>query len=337
MSSSNVTNSYADALSAITTTSVMFTRYWCITMFIVGFIGHLLNLCVFTRPTLRTNPCARYFMASTIAGFGVILIVLPIRVLQFGYGRSLFIPSVFLCKFLTFLFSWLRILPCWFIALASADRFWCTSSSVTFRGWNSIRVSNHLIPLTTIFIAITQVPLLIFYTVSSQPVVCLGQPNLFQQVNGFFILVIWSMIPFVAMLIFGVLTIRNVRRSIRGVADVHADSNRYRRTRFIDRQLIQIILIQSLLFMATSAAGSIGGTFNILDDNSRKDALVLAKQGLIGNVLSFVGLLGPCISFYLCTLSSQLFRHEFLAFLRLRQENPPEQVAHMIPMEQINA
>ena len=84
-----------------------------------------------------------------------------------------------------------RVLPCWFIDLASADRqvqvskqiipfcsffssrFWFTSSSATFRGWNSIRISSYLIPLTTIFIGITQVPLLIFYTVSSQTVVCL--------------------------------------------------------------------------------------------------------------------------------------------------------------------
>ncbi|UJR14454.1 hypothetical protein I4U23_001451 [Adineta vaga] len=285
--SSNVSSDYAAALSAVSSSSITFTRYWCITMFIVGFIGHSLNLCVFARPALRSNSCARYFMASTIAGHCIILIVLPIRLIQFGYGISLFIRSVFLCKFLTFLFSWFRILPCWFIALASADRFWCSSASVVRRSWSSIRISNRLILLTTVLIGLTQVPFLIFYTINTQPVVCLGQPNLFQQINGFFILVIWSMIPCIAMFIF--------------------------------------------------ASGAIGGTFNILDDNSRKDALVLAKQGLIGNVLSFVGLLGPCISFYLCTLSSQLFRHEFLALLHFRREHPPDPIADMIPMQQRNA
>lgn len=106
--SSNYSSDYAAALGAVSLTSVMFTRYWCLTMFIVGLIGHSLNLCVFARPVLRAHACARYFMAATIAGHAIIFIVLPIRVLQFGFGISLFVPSVLLCKFLTFFFSWIR-------------------------------------------------------------------------------------------------------------------------------------------------------------------------------------------------------------------------------------
>jgi hypothetical protein len=108
MSSSNVANDMAAALSAVNGSSIMFTRYWCIIMFIVGFLGHSLNICVFTRPALRLNPCARYFMASAIAGYAVIFGILPVRLLQFGYGLSLFLPLVSMCKFLTFLFSWAR-------------------------------------------------------------------------------------------------------------------------------------------------------------------------------------------------------------------------------------
>jgi len=77
-------------------------------MFILGFIGHSLNICVCTRPAFRFNPCARYFLASAIAGYFVIFGILPVRLLQLGYNLSLFIPSVGLCKILTFLFSWIR-------------------------------------------------------------------------------------------------------------------------------------------------------------------------------------------------------------------------------------
>jgi hypothetical protein len=107
MSSSNVTD---DALNAVNRSSIMFTRFWCIIMFIFGFIGHSLNICIFTRPTLRFNPCVRYFLASAIAGYFVISCILPIRLLQLGYNLSLFISSVALCKILTFLFSWIRYL-----------------------------------------------------------------------------------------------------------------------------------------------------------------------------------------------------------------------------------
>ena len=108
MSSPNVTLDLTAALAAVTSNSIRFTRYWCFIMFILGLVGHTLNICVFTRPTLRSSPCARYFMASAVAGHAVIFIILPVRLLQFGYGLSLFLPLVPMCKFLTFLFSWIR-------------------------------------------------------------------------------------------------------------------------------------------------------------------------------------------------------------------------------------
>jgi len=77
-------------------------------MFILGLIGHSLNICIFTRPALRFNPCTQYFLASAIAGYAIIFVVLPVRLLQLGYSLSLFLSSVAMCKLLTFFFSWAR-------------------------------------------------------------------------------------------------------------------------------------------------------------------------------------------------------------------------------------
>jgi hypothetical protein len=121
------------------------------------------------------------------------------------------------------------------------------------------------------------------------------------------------------MLVFGLLTIRHIQHSARTVANQIGANHRQHRTRFIDRHLYLITFIQSILFGVTSAAGAIGGMYNVIDDKSRKDPLELAKQNFIGNILSFVGLLGPCVSFYLCTLPSRMFRHELLKLFHLRQ------------------
>ncbi len=83
MVSSNMTDDSVIALNAINRMSIMFTRYWSIIMFIVGLIGHSLNISVFSRPTLCSNPCIRY-------------------------NINLFIPSIILCKTLSYLFSWIR-------------------------------------------------------------------------------------------------------------------------------------------------------------------------------------------------------------------------------------
>ncbi|CAF1122845.1 unnamed protein product [Adineta ricciae] len=306
-------------LATVKMRSILFTRYWCIGMFIVGLIGHTLNICVFTRRSLRFNPCVRYLLASAVAGYFIIFGILPVRLLQFGYNWSLFIPSEILCKTLTFLFSWFRILPCWFIALASLDRYLCSSSSVTLRRWSTLPVSSCLIFCVTVFIGITQIPILIFYTIHQDPMICLGQPNSFQKLNGIFLLIIWSLIPSLAMLIFGLLTIRNIQKSAQRAFDHDMINRRQKRIKHVDRQLVQITLVQSILFGTTSAAGAIGGMYNVIDSNLRKDPLSLAVQGLTGNVLSFIGLLSPCMSFYLCTLSSQLFRRELVHLLSVRQ------------------
>ncbi len=183
-------------------------------------------------------------------------------------------------------------------------------------------------------IGVTQIPILIFDTINPQPTICLGQPNLFQKLNGVFILIVWSLIPSLTMLIFGLLTIRHIQQSARAVAVQTIANRRQKRTQSIDRQLIQIILIQSILFGLTSAAGAIGGMYNVIDDNSRKDPLTLAKQSFVVNVLSFIGLLGPCMSFYLCTLSSQLFRRELMNLLHFQQQRQVHPAANVFPLQQ---
>jgi hypothetical protein len=102
MSSSNISNNSAAALNDVNMISIMF---------IIGFVGHSLNICVFTRPTFRYNPCVRYLLASSISGYLIIFVLFD------------------------------RILPCWFIAFASVDRFLCSSSSTRLRAWSSIRIS----------------------------------------------------------------------------------------------------------------------------------------------------------------------------------------------------
>jgi hypothetical protein len=172
-------------------------------------------------------------------------------------------------------------------------------------------------------IGLTQIPILIYDEINPQPKQCVGQTNLFIKLNAIFIMIIWSFIPSLTMLIFGLLTIRHIQRSTQRITtDQNNENERRRRTKFIDRQLIQIIFIQSILFGLTSATGAIGGMFTSgINDNSLKDPLTFAKETFIASILSLIGLLSPSISFYLCTLSSQLFRRELAILFHLRQRD----------------
>jgi len=104
MSSSNT--SIDTTINDIQQNMHVFIKIWSITFFALGVVGHALNIYVFTRREFRSNPCARYFLALTLSGCGVVYVSLPLRLLQTAYNINVFVYSLLSCKFLSY------ILPC---------------------------------------------------------------------------------------------------------------------------------------------------------------------------------------------------------------------------------
>jgi hypothetical protein len=107
------TSDFNAAVDAVKWTVVMFFRCWNPIMFGLGIVGHSLSIFVFTRPALRSNPCGRYFLASSISGFCVVVSILPLRYLQYGYNINTFTTSVVTCKVLSYYSSNIRYLRQW--------------------------------------------------------------------------------------------------------------------------------------------------------------------------------------------------------------------------------
>ncbi len=94
MSSSNVSvSSEANTLNRIATEITIWGLIIC---FIFGGFGFLSNIYVFTRPSLRANPCSMYFLSSSIAGLIFLIVSVPFRVLQFGFNID---PTYYLLGF----------------------------------------------------------------------------------------------------------------------------------------------------------------------------------------------------------------------------------------------
>ena len=101
MSSSN---SSLAQISALNYANSVFYQIWSYLLIVFGTIGHILNIYVFTRPSLRSNPCTRYFLAATISGIFCIYINTLFRFLQTLYPSSNpFGYSSASCKILTFI------------------------------------------------------------------------------------------------------------------------------------------------------------------------------------------------------------------------------------------
>jgi hypothetical protein len=104
-SSSNMSNATIESLYWI---SMIFVRSYGCLMFSLGLVGHSLSIYAFTRPTLRSNPCTRYFLASTLVGYFIVFVNVPLRTLEDGFYIDVFMYSTMHCKVLTFFLQWAR-------------------------------------------------------------------------------------------------------------------------------------------------------------------------------------------------------------------------------------
>jgi hypothetical protein len=120
------------------------------------------------------------------------------------------------------------------------------------------------------------------------------------------------------MLVFGLLIVRHIRQ---GKMRVAPQNQQFRRNqKKTDRQLVQMLLIQSSVLGLTTTTLSIGNLYISITNNLMvKNDLEIAKDTYLQNVFNYIGISGPCMSFYLFTLSSQLFRHELINLFCWRQ------------------
>ncbi|UJR06814.1 hypothetical protein I4U23_011101 [Adineta vaga] len=251
MSSSNT--SITEAM-IIRQNTIVFIRVWSFLMIGLGIIGHIANVYVFTRPTLRSNSCSWYFLAASINGLCVVTIITPLRLLSFGYSINLFSISSAACKILTFIVMWTRTQYAWFIALVCLDRFLCSSSSVKLRALSSSRIASRIIPLTILIVGFAFFHILVYFGIILPRHICATTNDIYQTFYGIWTLFAYSIGPPIVMLYFGLCTVQNIRQSLRrtGTNPIPSQNQRTRR-KTTDHQLIQMMLVQCIVFILTAS------------------------------------------------------------------------------------
>jgi hypothetical protein len=109
MSLANVTYSYSvqNEIIALNRSIVLFVRCAAPIIFALGVTCNLLNIFVFTRPSLRRNPCCMYFLSSSVAALIYHLVEIPFRFFQFGFNLDPTRYLLSICKLrYYFAFTW---------------------------------------------------------------------------------------------------------------------------------------------------------------------------------------------------------------------------------------
>lgn len=139
---------------------------------------------------------------------------------------------------------------------------------------------------------------------------CFTFPGVYQAFLSLWNLIIWSWLPTAGMIVFGLLTIQNIHRGKRMIHVQNIGEQQLRNRKKTDNQMIRMMLIQSFLLGSTTTTFSIMTLYITGRAKSTDDALKKVTDNYISTILNYVSLIGSCISFYLFTLSSKLFRRE---------------------------
>jgi magnesium-transporting ATPase (P-type) len=302
----------SSTIATLNLVSDICSRYCLAVLLLLGLIGLTLNTLIFTRKMFRQNSCVRYFLASTIANYFVIYFILPSRILSDGFSIDPGTYNLFYCKLRFYTYFTAKSLSSWFIVLACFDRIMSSSRNAHYRAFSRLVVSRWMISGTTIAGILFYAHVLVFYEID-QNKKCNPRAGMYRLINDGIYLIGYSITPPLLMLIFSVGTIRNTKRFRRvGPQSVRHLSNLTKR----DHALMLMVLFEVILITVTALPHAVQKLYSTLTADVPKDSVTKASDNLFTIVVRAVSFFNHSCSFYILTLSGQMFREELFKLLR---------------------
>jgi hypothetical protein len=275
-----------------------FNRYIPLPFLFFGTIGNILNILVFTRPLLRTNPCSLYFVSGSIINFLSLYDGLITPFLG-SYGLDPTQKINILCKIRYYLRYASITLSTWFILFACLDRFLSSSTNANTRSWSSLHLAKRIILLASIIGFIfpyTQV----FYCYSiNKNNTCTYTNNICKLSIDSILLLCNSGVPPIVMVLLSILTIQNIKYL-----------NRTNAVRRRDVQLNRILLVQVIVLVLFATPITAQKIYSFATMFKTKSDLTTAIDNLTHQISTEISYINNSITFYIYSLTSKRFRKE---------------------------
>ncbi|CAF0762231.1 unnamed protein product [Adineta steineri] len=332
MSSSSSSSSEIYLTILLSDISTQFNRYISIIILLFGTIGNFLNCLVLSQPSLKSNPCAFFFLISSIANIISIISGLSTRILA-GWNLDVTMTDTLSCKFRAYIMFVSRTIAFWLIALATVDR-WCSScNQYQRRKMSSLR--NAQKGSIIIIILCSLIYCQIFYCYDANlidtPLQCYGKTVICRFITDITYAFITVICPILIMSIFGLMTISNIRQTysvILSKKDVNNRNSRCRRTltmtcaqrerwRRIDRYLRHVLFRQVILLTLLTLPQMIEKLYTTITVNTKKSSLHITIDTFVYNIVLLLSFAASGMPFYIYTLSGgSIFRTTFLKLLQ---------------------
>jgi len=290
------------------------TRYISSIILFVGNVGLVFTCLIFWQPTFRQSACTTYFIAAGLSQVFTFNFALLTRILQFGYNINTATTYLWFCKLRFYLFYISISIPRYNLILASIDRYFASSRNAFYRQWSSPRIVIRLIIGNIVFWCLIYIQVLIFYEIDGNQ--CLPQSGSYRTFFSIYIMIDSGILPFCLMLIFGLLTIRNVRRSRRLIApSIRINSNRISRK---DNQLYRMLASQIFLFVILNLLNPCYLIYQSFTMYTDKSTLRTSAESFVSNMTYILIYLSFGLTFPTFLISSEMFRQEFIQVIQRR-------------------
>ncbi|CAF4130754.1 unnamed protein product [Rotaria sp. Silwood2] len=269
--------------------------------FIFGLIGFIGNLFTYLHAALRSNTCCIYSLCGSIIDIINLSLNLFARYLSQKYATHIsWYSSRVTCKLNIFLLAFLPHLSINFLLMATIDRFACTCKLTSpIHRLNQLKTVPWMIIITIVSSCIASIYSAILYDLVDGSLCISTQP----QLNSILYIILGGVMQPSLMLIFVLLTRRNVNHSKRRVGRVTATRGPHLQNQFILMIFSQVVVTAFLLLQWIIMYMYYAFTANYIRTVEQSSII-----SFVYKLTNYCYYLINVKSFYLSMLTSRLFR-----------------------------
>ncbi|CAF1241739.1 unnamed protein product [Didymodactylos carnosus] len=246
-----------------------------------------------------------------------------------GFGTDPSTTSTSLCKLRIYIVFALGTISVWCIAFAAVDRYFCSCQSVYLRNLSSLKVSYRVVAATTATSLLIYAEMFYCYEANqiTGPFLCNGKDSPCRYFNSLIYTLFFIVLPLMVMVVFGILTLSNVRKLNRLVAPASSTTRgsttlaRTVRSKKSDKQLTKMLLVQVLISTILTVPYSIQYLYLTFSVGIYKSPLQVAAENLCFALILNLFYWGFGMSFYIYTLTGHIFRKELKRLMKTVYEN----------------
>ena len=286
-----------------------FTRYGLSTLLALGNLGTISNILIFSRSRAhRANSCSLYLLAA--ACFNLVAINLGLVTTLYSLDhQDPATLSEFFCKAKAYVTHIVFNTSRWLVVLACADRFAVCHMQARIRSWSSPRFARRAIALLTCLWTVIALHVPIWQGIHLG---ACGPFGTYALAWGIYQFLIVGVFPPLAMTIFGILTLKNLRfirsrlQAGTGAGAVQLQPR--------DISMMRMVAAEIFVYILSTIWHPISQLYSTISNSVVTDKSTARKQiegFTLYLTMSFLVYVNFCATFYIYMAVSRSFRHEF--------------------------